>query len=345
MSKACVVATVTSPSAGRWREPQVALAWAAIIAGVAVTLVLSSIGVGSEGIPVPGSPATPATGLLPSEGPAAGAATSNVLLFLPMLLGLTLGVILCARAVLRLVRGRWVSRLEGAQRRHQYYVEAFALWLVLGIPASIVSAALRGWTGLPGAVEDALLHPLGLLVLLWPRWRGVPLAVMCHDVGLHRGEGALREVGAGLVGYLAKWPLFLLGILVTTLLARLAGDASIPAHPVTHALSAAGPEATRAILVTAIVLAPLLEEVLFRGLLLRHLRSLDGPFAAASRPVGAALISALVFAAVHPQGLLAVPALLAEGFALAMIVDWRGSLIASITAHAVHNGILMFILV
>jgi membrane protease YdiL (CAAX protease family) len=45
----------------------------------------------------------------------------------------------------------------------------------------------------------------------------------------------------------------------------------------------------------------------------------------------------LIFAAIHPQGLLFIPVLgaLACGFSLAR--EWRGSLIPCIVAHGVNN--------
>jgi membrane protease YdiL (CAAX protease family) len=36
-----------------------------------------------------------------------------------------------------------------------------------------------------------------------------------------------------------------------------------------------------------------------------------------------------------------IPALSGLAFGFALIREWRGSLIASMTAHAVHNGILV----
>jgi membrane protease YdiL (CAAX protease family) len=55
----------------------------------------------------------------------------------------------------------------------------------------------------------------------------------------------------------------------------------------------------------------------------------------------AALVSAVIFAAIHPQGLMAIPALAAMGFGFSMLREWRGSLVAPMTAHAFHNGMLV----
>jgi membrane protease YdiL (CAAX protease family) len=61
--------------------------------------------------------------------------------------------------------------------------------------------------------------------------------------------------------------------------------------------------------------------------------------------VFAAAISGVIFAAVHPQGWAVVPALAAIGAVLALVRQWRGSLVASITAHALHNGMLVTVMV
>jgi membrane protease YdiL (CAAX protease family) len=55
------------------------------------------------------------------------------------------------------------------------------------------------------------------------------------------------------------------------------------------------------------------------------------------------LINSIIFAAIHPQGWLAIPALTVIAFNLSLIRQWRGSLIGPIVAHGVHNGILVTI--
>ena len=57
-----------------------------------------------------------------------------------------------------------------------------------------------------------------------------------------------------------------------------------------------------------------------------------------------AVVNSFLFAVVHPQGLGGVPALmgLAMGFSLGR--EWRGSLIPSMVAHAINNGLVMLFL-
>ena len=77
---------------------------------------------------------------------------------------------------------------------------------------------------------------------------------------------------------------------------------------------------------------------MFRGAFYHHLRRrLPWP--------AAAIVVATLFAAVHPQGWAAVPALAGLGFAFAAIREWRGSIIASAVAHALNNGVVTLLLV
>ncbi len=86
--------------------------------------------------------------------------------------------------------------------------------------------------------------------------------------------------------------------------------------------------------VTVVVVAPLAEEIVFRGLLHRLASSMWGA-------VPAAIISSLVFGIVHGEpwflfGLVGV------GLVLAFIYEATGSVTACWTAHAVHNSISLF---
>jgi membrane protease YdiL (CAAX protease family) len=53
----------------------------------------------------------------------------------------------------------------------------------------------------------------------------------------------------------------------------------------------------------------------------------------------------VIFAAIHPQGWVAIPVLGGIAMMLAGLREWRGSLIASMTAHAINNGVAVLMLV
>ncbi|NJN14549.1 MAG: CPBP family intramembrane metalloprotease [Planctomycetes bacterium] len=73
-------------------------------------------------------------------------------------------------------------------------------------------------------------------------------------------------------------------------------------------------------------------------------RPLARPAAPACVPLAAAAITGLLFALVHPQGWSLIPVLATMGAILCLLRLWRGTLLAPIAAHALHNGILMALL-
>ena len=53
------------------------------------------------------------------------------------------------------------------------------------------------------------------------------------------------------------------------------------------------------------------------------------------------IVVSVIFAAIHPQGILGIPALasLALGFAIAR--EWRGTLIPGMIAHGLNNAVIL----
>jgi len=202
------------------------------------------------------------------------------------------------------------------------YVEAFTVWIVVYLGGSIALAALLPGAGL-GASVGALVTAFALF-LVWPMIRGVPWVFQSYDWGLTLRR-PIVNVCCGVLGYLAGLPVLGVGLAITLLLMRETGV--VVTHPVATSIG----EHPYAILLLAAVFAPITEETLFRGGLLSHLRGWFGPFVSAA-------ISGLVFAAIHPQGWAGIPVIGSIGFVLAMIRQWRGSLLASMTAHALNNG-------
>lgn len=85
------------------------------------------------------------------------------------------------------------------------------------------------------------------------------------------------------------------------------------------------------LILAACVGAPIVEEVLFRGLLYRPLRNL-------TNPGFAAVFSALIFGVIHLH-LPSLPALVMLGFFFAIAYEVTGSLTVNIFMHALFNGI------
>ena len=109
------------------------------------------------------------------------------------------------------------------------------------------------------------------------------------------------------------------------------------AHPIVHWIADGDSQTVIMVLVIAVVAAPLIEELMFRGLLYRHLRDLTARWRIAISVAFSCLANALIFAIIHPQGWLAVAPLAALATGCCILREWRGSLIAPITLHFTNN--------
>lgn len=187
-----------------------------------------------------------------------------------------------------------------------------------------------------------------VLGVCWPFLRGLPRRRALLEMGWSRGRGFFREVFAGFVGYLSLIPIYLMGIVMTFVLMMIyqgvmqAAGQPIPTQPMSHPIVV--PLIRGDLLVKLLLLglasgfAPFFEETMFRGSLYGAMRK--------RLPIGlAASIMAFIFAAIHPQGFLAIPVLMSLAIGFALLREWRGSLIAPMTAHAIHNGFLIGIVI
>ena len=236
---------------------------------------------------------------------------------------------------------------------HGIYAETFAIWLgvwlVLAVAAAFGSELLPAFPG-RGIVLNVTLPSLSLVALAWPMLRGVPFAQVRRDIGLRFSATPIRDAWAGLLCWLAALPLLAVAALATAVIA--AGVAAMTreeppddlelaqssSHPLGDEI--AGGLSWPAVLLLASVVAPIIEEIVFRGVLYRHLRDATRARGAAASILISAAISGIVFGAVHPQGLLAAPLLAAVAWPLVHAREWRDSLVAPITVHAVHNAVI-----
>lgn len=183
-------------------------------------------------------------------------------------------------------------------------------------------------------VQTAVI--LASLVLLGvPRAAGHPWSAVRRALGLRaRSLGALlKDLLIGPTFYLASLvPLIVFMMFFSLIMSLFKMDVRSAAHPIVFMLMRGERGVVLLSGLLAVVIAPLVEEILFRGALYGWLR------ARASAVVSIAA-SALVFAVIHPQGPLGVPVLFVVGCFLAILREWRGSLAAPIMFHACFNGV------
>ncbi|MCB8932063.1 MAG: CPBP family intramembrane metalloprotease [Fimbriimonadaceae bacterium] len=150
-----------------------------------------------------------------------------------------------------------------------------------------------------------------------------------------RGTELGKNVMWGVAGALANLPVVLiLGILGVTMFRFLPP----PEHPTSVELMNNPSLATiLATLFAASVVAPIVEESVFRGTLLPAIS------AAFKHVPSGILLTSLVFASIHPTGIPAWPALAGVGAMAALLTYQTKSLVPAIVMHAVHNGLTLML--
>jgi membrane protease YdiL (CAAX protease family) len=249
--------------------------------------------------------------------------------FMVMGVFLLAGVVLLTLGIVKLASRRVTLAGTAPDVPGGPFVEAFALYLVIYIALSFALGFLKVQS-LSASLALIVLMPLALL---WPMLRGLPASDCRRALGWNVGRGFFREVGWGLVGYVSGIPIVALGFAATFVLMKL--SKSQPTHPLVAEVGKMSPLVIYAL---ACVVAPLLEETMFRGALLHHLRTRWNWLISA-------VVVSLIFAMIHPQGLTFIPTLGAIAMVLAALREWRGSLIASIVAHAMTNFITATLLI
>lgn len=251
-------------------------------------------------------------------------------------------------AILRMTSPRSPRAFVAPAPGGSVYLETLAVFLFCFL---LVRVAVALVATLAPATDEKTLTLIGLiaqwpvaLAAFWPVLRGVPLAEHARRVGWTRGKGILREIGAGIFGYLAGLPLVMIAFAITviaviirTAIQQQSGEpATGPQNPVID-LAMAGGILPLLLAALAVIWAPFTEESIFRGCLFRHLRSRTGA-------IFAAIISALFFGFMHGYEVIALLPVITLGFNFALMREWRGSLIGPIVAHALHNGTVMSLL-
>jgi membrane protease YdiL (CAAX protease family) len=207
------------------------------------------------------------------------------------------------------------------------FLEAFAVYLVSFILLGLFFAQLK----LDSLAWDWVALVLIPLTFGYVRWRGVGERETRLGFGWYWGRGPHIEIPLGIFGYLAGVPVIVAGFFISLQLMK--HSQVSPMHPIQkmlqgdkwHILNLYG---------IACVFAPVLEETMFRGALFNHMRRRWSWLISAP-------VVAFIFAAIHPQGWTLIPALGSIAIVLAGLREWRGSLWASITAHATNNFLVL----
>lgn len=202
---------------------------------------------------------------------------------------------------------------------------ALATGVVLGIPGLLFGVGPKGELSTAGTVIGQFGAELGFLLTpgVIAAQRGAKsLQEVFARLGVRRFEwSALKWMAAAAAAYMAISLLY--ALLIT--------------EPRQENLAKElGPVPIQILLIA--IAAPIAEEVCFRGMLFGGLRE-------RLPRISAALITGLVFGGLHaPEGLTAVPPLIAFGFILALLYEKTGSIVPGIGLHMLNNAIALITL-
>ena len=229
------------------------------------------------------------------------------------------------------------------------YAETFALYLLVFGGLSFLVHVLP--LEIPILVKASLAAPLSLVVVGWPVLRGVPWSQVRQDIGWTPGRSPALEPAMGLACYLLSLPIVLLGVVLTFILMAFRNqlapglEAALaqhqPIHPIVEFIVNGSAADRVLVFIDACILAPIVEETMFRGVLYRHLRELSYTWPWLGSVIFSGTVVSFMFAAIHPQGLVAVPVLMALAYGFTIAREWRGSLIPCMVGHALNNGLVL----
>lgn len=227
------------------------------------------------------------------------------------------------------------------------YAETFAVWMLLFLAFGALGRLLPD--GIPQPLRLALPFATSLLALSWPVLRGVPWSTVRRDIGWLPGRAGFGEPFVGIGCYLMGLPLVIVGALLMFAILKLRGAGTaegpdMPSHPIVELVNGGNWYWQLMLFVDLAILAPLIEETMFRGVLYRHLREASARWARWLSVLVCATVTSFLFAIIHPQGWMVVPVLMALAYTFSIAREWRESLIPCMVAHGVHNGLLFAVM-
>lgn len=199
---------------------------------------------------------------------------------------------------------------------------ALGIGVVLGIPAAAIGHDANGDLTTFGNVGVQLATAVGFLMVpmaIAAQHGAVSMLQILRRLGVRRFKpSALKWMAAAIGAYLV-FAFVYSALIVQPHQEDIAeGFGAIPVQ-----------------VLLIVVLAPVSEEICFRGMLYGGLRE--------KLPrVGAALIAAAIFGGLHAlTGVSAVPPLIAFGFLLSLLYEKTGSIVPGIVLHMLNNSVAL----
>lgn len=268
-----------------------------------------------------------------------------------VLLSMMGGVVLAAIFSVLFATKRLEPKFMTRGKSTNIYIETFALWIVFFFVGPQLTALAVSFAGIELGMTADMLISIGfffgsLVVLVYPVMRGIPFKQVCDDIGW-KAKGGLIDILVSPVNYIAGIPLMMIGLVCVGILTVLAsmltaakpfGTGVAASHPIQDIIASGEWWSILYIVVMACIAAPIVEETMFRGVLYRHLRELSSNWALWGSVIFSAVFNGLIFAAIHPQGFVAIPLLTCLAINFSLVREWRDSLIAPMIMHGINNG-------
>lgn len=201
---------------------------------------------------------------------------------------------------------------------------------LIALFAMLMSASAKAPGGAPDEIGVGSLVTGGLVQA------GLCAAILAVLIMRRHPIGRIMGLNAMPFGRQMAWSFFFLAasLPLMDLLSRVSislhGGEPAPQAIVDFARSVESPEGQMAVILFAVIVAPVTEEFLFRGFLYPALKSSLGPFFAI-------MLSSALFGMIHMNAQAALP-LGALGFVMALAYERTGSLLAPMTVHAMFNA-------
>lgn len=201
--------------------------------------------------------------------------------------------------------------------------------------AQMIVGGISMFVGLDMGLSTLLAMLVGLVFLLV--MMKLPFFGEAPDWGTIMGvKGNFwKHLGAGVLAYMANFPIFLTLTLISS---NVFAGLPAPSHGIAEQLM--GDVTIWTVLalgISAAIIAPITEEIVFRGWVFRGLLERTG------KVWLSILICGISFSIIHPQGPIIYPALAAIGAMGAFVTYRTGSLVPAMIMHGLHNGTILLV--
>lgn len=230
---------------------------------------------------------------------------------------------------------QWPEAPPKPPAQRSYFREVTWTWrdVAIGLAPLVIARVLPQIVG-PGTFQEIARRIwLAAGLLGWAWMFGYPLVVARKRQGAWPRLPRFRRIALeALCGFISV-PLlmFTLGLIMFTII-LIFRPTTLPSSPFEPVFRSPDRFSRLAMMIVGITVAPLAEEVFFRGLLYSALRQ--------RLPIAvAAVVQAIVFGLAHPFSLPQAAAVAFVGLGLALVYEWRKTLVAPVFMHAFQNSL------